>query len=478
MSSLFEANQATVKILDAGAGIGNLLASCVVELCSRERHPERIEVTAYEVEERFIPYLQKTMKACQAICQDCGIFFQGTIRQADFIHDAVTRLTDDLFGQDPELFSLAILNPPYKKISSSSETRAQLNSINLETSNLYSAFVGLAAQLLEKDGELVAITPRSFCNGPYFRNFRKLLLELMQIRRLHIFESRDRAFQVDDVLQENIILHASKDNKVNRGVLISCSDHPNPNDAVKHVGYEQVIYPGDRDFFIHIPSEEISGRISQQMAQMPATLQDLGLTVSTGRVVDFRARDFLREHPAKDTSPLIYPLHFSQGYVEWPNYSGKKPNALIMAQETESLFVPSGYYVLAKRFSAKEEPRRVVAAIHDPNRILAEKIGFENHLNYFHAQGQGLEPALAKGLALYLNSSLVDQYFRQFNGHTQVNATDLRKIRYPSKQALIRLGAYMNGTLPAQDAVDIAIEREIFAHDRQTAHSQDDQKAH
>jgi hypothetical protein len=36
------------------------------------------------------------------------------------------------------------------------------------------------------------------------------------------------------------------------------------------------------------------------------------------------------------------------------------------------------------------------------------------------------------GLARYLNSQTVDTYFRTFSGHTQVNATDLRNLFYPS----------------------------------------------
>ena len=51
---------------------------------------------------------------------------------------------------------------------------------------------------------------------------------------------------------------------------------------------------------------------------------------------------------------------------------------------------------------------------------------------------------LAKGLSAFLNSSFVDSYFRQFSGHTQVNATDLRKLNYPPADALERLGGRIN----------------------------------
>ena len=49
---------------------------------------------------------------------------------------------------------------------------------------------------------------------------------------------------------------------------------------------------------------------------------------------------------------------------------------------------------------------------------------------------------MALGLAVYLNSTMIDNYFRQFNGHTQVNATDLRLLKYPSKKVLIDLGKW------------------------------------
>jgi adenine-specific DNA-methyltransferase len=121
--------------------------------------------------------------------------------------------------------------------------------------------------------------------------------------------------------------------------------------------------------------------------------------------------------------------------------------------------VPSGYYVLTKRFTAKEERRRVLAAIYDPRRFQSPLVGFENHLNYFHTGGKGLSPKIARGLALYLNSTLFDRYFRLFSGHTQVNATDLRKMRYPTHEQLIRLGTHVNNCMPDQQIVDTILDK-------------------
>ncbi|HYO59862.1 MAG TPA: hypothetical protein VEU50_44590, partial [Archangium sp.] len=193
------------------------------------------------------------------------------------------------------------------------------------------------------------------------------------------------------------------------------------------------------------------------------SLADLGLTVSTGRVVDFRAREYLRPAAGPDTVPLIWPGHFSGGFVAWPK-DFKKPNALAVDPETEALLVPAGTYVLVKRISAKEEKRRVSAAVFDPRHVPCKRVGFENHLNYFHQKGGGLPATLARGLAAFLNSTLLDIYFRQFSGHTQVNAGDLRNLKYPSRQQLETLGQNISDSLSAQDEIDAIIEKELFSN--------------
>ena len=121
-------------------------------------------------------------------------------------------------------------------------------------------------------------------------------------------------------------------------------------------------------------------------------------------------------------------------------------------------YVPNANYVLVKRFSAKEERRRVVASVYDASEFDTATVGFENHLNYFHLNGTGLPVDLARGLALFLNSTAVDQYFRQFSGHTQVNATDLRNLYFPTVQQLVEAGRHFGEALPTQERIDEVVE--------------------
>ena len=67
----------------------------------------------------------------------------------------------------------------------------------------------MASTLLEDDGQLVAISPRSFCNGPYFEEFRKKLLSRLSIHRVHVFNSRTATFEEESVVLSELRVRAA-----------------------------------------------------------------------------------------------------------------------------------------------------------------------------------------------------------------------------------------------------------------------------
>ena len=463
MASLFEIHRSEVHLLDAGAGAGALSAALVGRLCHEPRKPKRISVTAYEIDPAQIEPLQARLDSCRRECERAGISFSATVLNEDFITAAVQMVRGDLFTSESPRFNTAIINPPYRKIRSDSSTRLLLRSAGIEASNLYAGFVALITRLLDQGGEMVAITPRSFCNGPYFKPFREDFLEAMSLRRLHVFESRSAAFNGDAVLQENIIFQAVKGAPNPKRVVISTSSGECGGTVTERsVDFREILSPDDTEQFIHLPTDNQDTQARRAMERFSTSLAALGVSVSTGRVVDFRAKEFLRQQPGRDTAPLIYPCHFNSGFVHWPKEKARKPNAIVSNEQTRELLVPAGVYVLVKRFTAKEERRRIVACIYDSHQIEAPLVGFENHLNYFHIAGRGLPMALAKGLAAFLNSTVVDVYFRQFNGHTQVNATDLRSLNFPSRAELERLGARISDAGISQAQLDSIMEEELF----------------
>src|ERR1051325_4917049 len=184
MASLFNLQRQEFTLLDAGAGVGSLSAALVRRVCGERCKPSKITVTAYEFDSTLISRLRETFSQSQLECERVGITFSATVFNEDFIEAVVPMVRGDLFGPPPRRFNAAIVNPPYRKIRSDSTVRLLLRSAGIEAGNLYTGFLALIVKLLSDGGELVAITPRSFCNGPYFKPFRSQFLEAMALRRL------------------------------------------------------------------------------------------------------------------------------------------------------------------------------------------------------------------------------------------------------------------------------------------------------
>lgn len=420
-----------LKILDGGAGVGSLTTAVVETLRDEGSDLSGVEFVAYEIDAALADKLEEVL-ACHFMMTK-GLF---EVRNRDFIEDAVTSLRCDR----KERFTHAILNPPYKKINNDSPHRRWLRTVGIETVNLYSAFISLAILLLARHGEIVAIIPRSFCNGPYYKPFRALILRETAIRSIHLFNSRDKAFRDDDVLQENVIIHLERGMPQAEVVISTSSDDSFSDLESFSLPFEEIIDPKDREYFFHIPTS-IESSIFQTDEAFGFTLPELKLEVSTGPVVDFRLREYLSKSHGTGMVPLLYPGHFVDNSIDWPKEDWKRANAIEVNDVTKKWLYPSGFYTVVRRFSSKEEKRRINASVVSPTAFIGfESIGFENKLNVFHFRRHGLDELTAFGLAAFLNSSRVDDYFRRFNGHTQVNATDLRSLKYPSIEILTSLG--------------------------------------
>lgn len=448
MAEMFdEFSSEDISVLDPGAGIGSLSAAfCERHACKNND----LHVAAFELDGTLHGYLKESLEAVGTI--------SSNIIGGDFIEHAVSTLIPK-----GNRFTHVILNPPYKKIRSNSEHRLLLRQVGIETVNLYSAFTALAIKLLKDGGQMVAILPRSFCNGPYYKPFRKLILDECVIRKIHVFESRTTAFNDDDVLQENVIVHFEKGGSQS-DVEVSVSTDPTFSDFETFTWpFAKIVPDLSGEFFFHVPLSR-SGNETELPPKAQYSLTELGIGVSTGPVVDFRMKEHLRKNSTAGSVPLLYPAHFKEMEVSWPKNDFKKYNAIMANEETRKWFFPAGHYTVVRRFSSKEERRRIYASLVDPGKLGKPKvIGFENHLNVFHKNKAGLNKYLALGLAIYLNTSVVDRYFRTFNGHTQVNATDLRQLLYPSVDDLEKVGAWVQTQdSPDQEALEKKFEKILW----------------
>ena len=162
MASFFSIPRREWRILDPGAGKGSLTAALVTKICTSVEPPLSVHISAYEIDKDLLPALEQSLDELRSVCMARGIVFDATIYPEDFIDAVAGSLAKQLFEPSLNRFNAAILDPPYRKVNSSSKTRRSLRSVGIETSNLYTGFLALATKLLSDGGELVSITPRSF----------------------------------------------------------------------------------------------------------------------------------------------------------------------------------------------------------------------------------------------------------------------------------------------------------------------------
>ena len=449
MASMMSYRQKAVHILDPGAGAGSLFTACVERICELKKAPEKVKVTAYEIDGSLTCNIDEALDKARRLCARRGIEFSGRLIQGNFVTECA--------GSGPSGFTHVIINPPYRKIGiRSPEYDAMMCRTALRTTNMYTAFVSVAQDMLDRGGQMTFITPRSFCNGTYFQQFRGRMLRSMALRRIHLFDSRLSQFETDGVLQENVIMCAKKGGR-RAGVIVSSSTGPVTPILYRKVRADDVVSPSDPRLFIHIAPDAGESAIVEKMRGLGATLDSLGLNVSTGKVVDFRVADALRSSGRGRAVPLVRPSDISTRTVRFPA-GGKHPSFIEISEKTTKLLVKNGTYVLVKRFTAKEERRRIVAAVWTRKDYGTQLVGFENRVNYFYRPSCAIDNITARGLWAFLNSSAADMYLRQFNGNTQVNATDLRYMRYPPLDVLQAIGKAV-GFGAGQDEIDNAVSR-------------------
>lgn len=439
MASLFRDElQHPLKLLDPGAGLGALTCALLDRF---GRSAEGAVVEAWELDPKLFAHLRETL----AGYEERGVRLE--LHNGDFLAQA---------HLSPR-FTHCCMNPPYKKIHTGSQARDHARRFGVETVNLYSAFVSAALEMMEPGGQLVAIIPRSFANGPYYKPFRRFILKRAAIRRIHLFDSRQTAFSDDDVLQENVILHLERDGKQSDVIMSVSTDDSFSDLATYEMPFASVVLPEDDEAFIHMPLALADPLVG---LGFECSLEDLGLKVSTGPVVDFRLRESLRQQPDETSVPLMYSHHFQGTRTIWPAPSSKKPNAIAVTDESRKWLIPGGVYLVVRRFSAKEEKRRVVASLLDTAALgHFGLVGIENHLNFFHSNKQPMQRGLALGLFVYLNSTVLDEHLRRFSGHTQVNATDLRNIAYPPRSVLEGWGRWADDLRDITQAdIDATVE--------------------
>ncbi len=452
MAGLITIQKTKIRILDPGVGPGILLCASVEKIVEGSFKPKAIDIVAYEVNSKIIPLLKKVLSYLKCWSEKREVLLNIKIVEADFIlaHSESLALLGSLFhytSTDSE-FDVVISNPPYFKISKTDPRAKAASSVVHGQPNMYSLFMAVGATLLCSSGSFIFITPRSFVSGSYFRLLRKEFFSIIQPEQIHIFESRKEAFNRDDVLQENIIIKGIRADSwpklnVSHKLLISSShgkeDIQKASKRIVSLG--EMLNMDSKEKILRIPASEEAEAVLKLVDSWPMSLDKLRLRISTGPVVPFRAREHL-EHFGKVPEthiPLFWMQHVHPLKFDWP---GKmhKAQYIKLKGAAKSILLPNKNYVLLRRFSSKDDLRRLTAAPYILGKIDSKLLGLENHLNYIYRPGGVLSENEVWGLAAIFNSTLMDNFFRSINGNTQVNATELQIMPLPNYEIIVRIG--------------------------------------
>lgn len=454
LASLCDLSKTRIRILDPGCGTAILSCALIEHLVEVQYEIEQIELVAYETDLELIPYSQRVLDYLKEWLLNKGIQFNYILHNSDFVLENATVLKENrmpgLFEEIKNIdknFDIIISNPPYFKLSKDDKRVIASQELVSGQPNIYSFFMGIAAKLLSENGELIFITPRSFASGNYFKAFRELFFNTVQIDKIHLFNSRKDTFNRDSVLQETVVIKAIKEKTdPNKKVLVSSSagikDIFKP--SIKYFHSSELIDLNSKEKILHLPTSNKEENILNLVSTWENVLTDFNIKISTGPVVAFRALDFIQNHYENGTvllAPLFWLHNVNKMILEWPKQLKEKGQYIRIESGSKSLLIPNKNYILLRRFSTKDDKSRLIAAPYFCNYAKSDYIGVENKVNYIYRKDGHLDRNEVVGLCALLNSELFDTYFQIFNGNVNVSATELREMRFPPLKAIKEIGS-------------------------------------
>lgn len=436
MASMFSIplDKNKIKILDPGAGTGILVAA-LIERIQKFEVIEQIDVTCYENDTNVVGLLKENLEWISA---NSSIKIKFSVIEENYILFQKSEMNfKESADKNISSFDLVIGNPPYIKISKNAPEAKALSEVCYGTPNMYFLFATMSILNLKTDGELVYIIPRSWTSGAYFKKFRQYLFSNCTIQNIHLFVSRDKVFKSEDVLQETIIIKIRKNKIIPTNIMISTSNSgvDLTNEETFEAPYD-VIVEGEEKY-VFLVSNEKDLDVLKIMNRWNDTLPKLGMRMKTGVTVDFRNRDILRNNAfQEEVVPLFYSQHLMNGEVIFPI---GKDNEFITT-ERKGVLQKNKNYLFVKRFTSKEEARRLQCGIYLSRKYKDYNfISTQNKLNFIDGV-DNLSECVIYGLYVVFNSTIYDRYYRILNGSTQVNSTEVNSMPMPSIQEIEDMG--------------------------------------
>lgn len=436
MTNLYECpvGKSCVTVLDAGAGSG-ILSCAFIEWIEHFDYITEIELICYENDENVLGLLKENLEYCK---NHSTKKIKYGIQTKNYITSQYLDFNAMIGGSlNPPKFDYVIGNPPYMKIPKDAPEATAMPGICYGAPNMYFLFAAMGLFNLKDNGEMVYIIPRSWTSGAYFKRFRQFFLTQGKLEHIHLFGSRNKVFDKEDVLQETMIIKVRKTNKSPTVVRITSSKSNKDFDEITSLMVPYSLVVSGEDYYVYLVTDDEEVAVLERLHKFNKTLPDIGVKMKTGLTVDFRNRDILRDEEEDGAIPLFYSQHIKQGKVQFPI---QKEHEYVVTDQ-RGLMQDNKNYLFVKRFTAKEEHRRLQCGIYlAKNYPQYKKISTQNKINFIDGLLGEMSECVVYGLYVLFNSTLYDEYYRILNGSTQVNSTEVNSMPVPDIESIQEMG--------------------------------------
>lgn len=436
MAGLFDVpeDKRDISILDAGAGSG-ILCCALIDRLSQIDSIKSINLTCYENDENINELLIENL---EYIKSHVAIDVKYNIITDNYITSQFLEF-NGLLGaiENPVKYDMVIGNPPYMKIPKDAPEATAMPEVCYGAPNLYFLFASMGLFNLKQEAEMVYIIPRSWTSGAYFKSFREYFLTNGKLQHIHLFGSRNKVFDKEDVLQETMIIKVRKTFVVPERVVITASQTSKDFNKMESILVPYDLVVSGEEKYVYLVTDEKELDVLNVLHKWDNTLPKIGLRMKTGLTVDFRNRDILRNEEEEGAIPLFYSQHIKDGKVQFPIQ--KEYEYVVTSQN--GLKQKNKNYLFVKRFTAKEEPRRLQCGVYlAKNFSKYDSISTQNKINFIDGVMEELSECLVYGLYVIFNSSIYDSYYRILNGSTQVNSTEINAMPIPDIESIREMG--------------------------------------
>lgn len=337
----------------------------------------------------------------------------------------------DTLDQKPDtvLYDVVVGNPPYGRVSLSDTHRTEFARSLYGHANLYGVFTDIALRWTQPGGTIAFVTPPSFLSGQYFKALRSLLAREAPPHSLDFIAARRGVFE--DVLQETILATYVRGGKTTQATVHSLDVSAEGAATIENIGTFEL--PIDASGPWLAPRDKSQALLLEAAGRMPGRLQNWGYEVSTGPLVWNRYKSQLRDKPAAQNLPIIWAEAITTpgGIVHRADKRNHMPYIRLLP--ADGWLRVTSPCVLVQRTTAKEQPRRLIAAEMPLSFIEAHGgVVVENHLNMVRAIAGQTPKVDTAAVAAILNSRTVDSLFRCISGSVAVSAFELEALPLPS----------------------------------------------